>query len=40
MDVVLGEGTQDNEFCRLLEFAALHVDIRDARSAFASGNPD
>src|SRR5665213_1178695 len=37
MDVVLGEGTKDNEFSRLLEFATLHIDIRDACSAFASG---
>ena len=37
MDVVLGEGTKDHEFCRLLEFAALHVDIRHAGRALAGG---
>jgi hypothetical protein len=37
MGVVLGEGTQDHEFRRLLEFAALHVDIRHAGGTFAGG---
>jgi hypothetical protein len=37
MNVVLGVGTEDNQFRRLFEFATLHVDIRHARGALACG---